>query len=204
NYADHAKELGNSIPTQPFFFLKPSSSILIQSQNKSIEIPKNCDVHHELELGVVIGKTGRDIQPSHADSFISGYCLALDMTARNLQNQAKKSGLPWSAAKGYDTFTPIGQFIPKNQIPNPNKLQLSLTIDGKMVQNGNTSDMIFDIPTLIHHVSQIMTLEEGDVILTGTPAGVGPVLPNQTLNGKLVDEHDQLVSEIQFTSQARS
>lgn len=141
NFADHAKELGNAVPKSPFFFLKPTSSFI--GAGESIEIPMGCEVHHEVELGVVIGKDGRDIAAKDAHKYIAGYTLALDMTARNLQEAAKKSGLPWSAAKGYDTFTPVGEFIPKEKIPDTDNVDLSLKIDGITKQEGNTRDMIF-------------------------------------------------------------
>ncbi|KAG0052651.1 Acylpyruvase fahd1, mitochondrial [Gryganskiella cystojenkinii] len=195
NFADHAKELGNAVPKSPFFFLKPTSSFI--KPGESIEIPKGCEVHHEVELGVVIGKEGRDIQAKDANKYIAGYTLALDMTARNLQDAAKKAGLPWSAAKGYDTFTPVGDFIPKEQIPDTNNVDLSLKIDGVTKQDGNTRDMIFKIPTLIEHVSSIMKLQEGDVILTGTPRGVGPVKAGETVTIEMATE-GKIISQLRF------
>eukprot|EP01117_Protostelium_nocturnum_P000321 TRINITY_DN10390_c0_g1_i1.p1 TRINITY_DN10390_c0_g1~~TRINITY_DN10390_c0_g1_i1.p1 ORF type:complete len:224 (+),score=89.49 TRINITY_DN10390_c0_g1_i1:42-713(+) len=181
NFAEHAKELGNEVPTNPFFFLKPTSSYL--RPNGTILIPPKCDVHHEVELAVVISQKTKMVKSQDAMKYVAGYAVALDMTARNLQAEAKSKGLPWSAAKGYDTFTPIGDFIPKEKIPDSElkNLELWLKIDGQYKQKGSTSQMIFDIPRLIEHVSSIMTLEEGDVILTGTPSGVGPVLPGQTV-----------------------
>ncbi|KAJ3408661.1 hypothetical protein HDV05_004792 [Chytridiales sp. JEL 0842] len=170
---EHAKELGNAVPKEPFFFLKPTTSY-VTSPGK-IELPKGAVVHHEVELGVVIGKSGRDIPESEALAHVEGYVVAIDVTARDMQDAAKKSGKPWSQAKGFDTFTPIGPLIPKSQIKDPHNVNLYLKIDGKTIQNGNTKDMIFKIPQLINHVSSIMTLEKGDLILTGTPAGVGPM-----------------------------
>ncbi|GJJ68341.1 acylpyruvate hydrolase [Entomortierella parvispora] len=195
NFADHAKELGNAVPKSPFFFLKPSSSFI--GAGESIEIPKGCEVHHEVELGVVIGKEGRDIAAKDADQYIAGYTLALDMTARNLQEAAKKAGLPWSAAKGFDTFTPVGEFIPKEKIPDTNNVDLSLKIDGVTKQDGNTRDMIFKIPTLIEHVSSIMKLQEGDVILTGTPRGVGPVKSGETVTCEMASQ-GKIISQLRF------
>ncbi|KAL2919592.1 hypothetical protein HK105_200504 [Polyrhizophydium stewartii] len=185
NFAKHAKELGNAVPEKPMFFLKPTSSYV--QQPGAIEVPEGTTVHHELELGVVIGKTGRNIPQSAANSFISGYVLALDMTARNLQDEAKKKGHPWTVAKGFDTFTPVGDFIPPSKIKDYNNLQLTLKVDGKVTQDGSTSEMIFRIPKLISFVSSVMRLEEGDVILTGTPEGVGPVVPGQIVEGTLAD-----------------
>ncbi|KAG0285693.1 hypothetical protein BGZ96_010108 [Linnemannia gamsii] len=192
NYSEHAKELGNAVPTEPFFFLKPTSSYITDGQN--IEIPDGCEVHHELELSVIIGKEGRDILAEDAEDYIAGYALSLDMTARNMQDKAKKEGRPWSASKGYDTFTPIGAFIPKDQIPNHGNIDLSLQVNGVTKQKGNTRDMIFSVPALIENVSSIMKLEEGDVIMTGTPKGVGRVVSGETitcdlaLDGKVLSQ----------------
>ncbi|KAF9543688.1 hypothetical protein EC957_000543 [Mortierella hygrophila] len=192
NYSEHAKELGNAVPTEPFFFLKPTSSYITDGQ--SIEIPAGCEVHHELELSVIIGKEGRDILAEDAEDYIAGYALSLDMTARNMQDKAKKEGRPWSASKGYDTFTPIGDFIPKDQIPDHGNIDLSLQVNGVTKQNGNTRDMIFSVPALIENVSSIMKLEEGDIIMTGTPKGVGRVLPGEiitcdlTVDGKVLSQ----------------
>ena len=134
-----------------------------------------------VELAVVIGERMRDARRATAMDRVAGYALALDMTARNLQDVAKKGGLPWAVAKGYDTFTPISDFIPKSQVADPHRLQLWCKVDDQLKQNGNTKDMIFDIPTLLEYISSVMTLEPGDVVLTGTPSGVGQVKPGQTL-----------------------
>ncbi|KAI9204319.1 uncharacterized protein BJ171DRAFT_123030 [Polychytrium aggregatum] len=202
NYAEHAKELGNAVPKSPMFFLKPTSSYLVRPSDGSlgiIERPKNVILHHEIELALVIGKNGRDIKASRAMDYVSGYALALDMTARNLQDAAKSKGHPWSVAKGFDTFTPIGEFIEKERVHDPSNLDIWLKNDGKLVQNGNTRDMLFSIPALIEYVSSVMRLEAGDVILTGTPAGVGPVLPGQILQGGLRNPgSDQDIATIEF------
>ncbi|KAH6902423.1 mitochondrial protein [Coprinopsis sp. MPI-PUGE-AT-0042] len=197
NYVAHAKELGNATPKEPFFFLKPTSSYL--PSGGKVEIPRGVVAHHEVELGLVIGKTGRDIKQADASSYISGYsarqlilifscsALAVDMTARNVQDKVKKAGLPWSSAKGFDTFTPIGSFIPKSKILDPHNLRLKLTVNGQTKQDGTTGDMMFKIPQLVENVSSIMTLEEGDVILTGTPSGVGPIQPGDKIECTLTD-----------------
>ncbi|SAM00058.1 hypothetical protein [Absidia glauca] len=122
NYSEHAKELGNAVPTAPFYFLKPTSSYL--ANNGTIEIPQGCQVHHEIELAVVIGKSGRDIKKADAMAYVAGYALAIDLTARNVQNEAKKKGMPWTIAKGFDTFTPISDFISKETIPDPSDVNL--------------------------------------------------------------------------------
>jgi len=125
------------------------------------------------------------------------------MTARNLQDQVKKRGLPWSAAKGFDTFTPIGSFISKAQITDPYSLSLSLKINGAFKQNGTTADMIFKIPRLIEHISSIMTLEEGDLVLTGTPSGVGKVSPGDTVECALADGSGTQLATLDFVAVAR-
>ncbi|KAI0256602.1 hypothetical protein BJV78DRAFT_1272747 [Lactifluus subvellereus] len=185
NYADHVKELKNALPKEPFFFLKPTTSYL--PSGGIIEIPRGITAHHEVELGLVIGKGGRDISEANAEEHIAGYALAIDMTARNLQEEVKKKGLPWSTVKGFDTFTPVGSYIQKPRIADPQNLNLWLKINDQIKQNGNTSDMIFRIPRLIQHISSIMTLEEGDLVLTGTPAGVGPVVAGDKVECALVD-----------------
>ncbi|KAJ1986382.1 hypothetical protein H4R33_003394 [Dimargaris cristalligena] len=179
NFRDHALELGNQVPKAPFFFLKPTSSYVTPPQ--PIEVPQGCTVHHEVELGVVIGQTGRDIAEADAMKHVAGYALALDLTARNMQDDVKHRGLPWSAAKGFDTFTPIGEFIPRDRVTDPHQVRLWCEVDGVAKQDGTTADMLFRIPQLVAHVSSIMTLEAGDVVLTGTPKGVGPIEPGQSI-----------------------
>ncbi|KAJ2721358.1 hypothetical protein GGI07_004028 [Coemansia sp. Benny D115] len=201
NFSEHAKELGNAVPTAPFFFLKPTSSY-VQSPGR-IEIPAGCVVHHEVELGVVIGKKARDVSAANAFEHVAGYALALDLTARNLQDEAKKKGLPWSAAKGFDTFTPVGPFIPASNIPDPHNVRLWIDVAGQIRQNGTTDAMIFQIPQLIEHVSRIMTLEVGDLLLTGTPKGVGPIVPGDRVVAGLEYNGSEL-SRIEFDAVARA
>ncbi|KAJ4478433.1 hypothetical protein J3R30DRAFT_3657617 [Lentinula aciculospora] len=196
NYAEHIKELSNTTPKEPFFFLKPTTSYL--PSGGTVEIPKGVICHHEVELGLVIGKGGRDISQANAEAHIAGYALAVDMTARNLQEQVKSKGLPWSAAKGFDTFTPIGTFIPKSDVKDPHDLKLWLKINGAFKQNGTTSDMIFPIPRLIEHISSIMTLEEGDLVLTGTPAGVGPIKAGDQVECALEDAEGKEMAKLSF------
>ena len=154
-----------------------------------LQLPPGCDeLHHEVELGVVISKTGVSIAESNAMDYVGGYALALDMTARDLQNKAKKLGQPWTLAKGFDTALPVSRFISKTEIPQPDNVHLWLKVDGELKQDGNTQDMIFTIPYLISYISQSMTLEEGDFILTGTPEGVSEVKPGQTIACGLGDK----------------
>jgi acylpyruvate hydrolase len=174
---DHISELNNQRPKQPFFFLKPSSSILPPASGPLL-IPSGVRAHYEVELGCIIGRTVRDLPEEDeggAISAISSYCLAIDMTARNVQDEAKKKGLPWSIAKGFDTFLPISEPIAKRNIPDPHDVDLKLTVNGETHQQDNTALMLFRIPIMLSAISRCMTLEEGDVVLTGTPKGVGEV-----------------------------
>ncbi|XP_068708902.1 oxaloacetate decarboxylase, mitochondrial-like [Montipora foliosa] len=159
-------------PTEdPLIFLKPSSTYL--RQGGKIKIPIGRDqIIHEVELGVVIGKTGRNISQSEAMDHVGGYALTLDMTDIDLifnKSEAETVIYPWLLGKGFDTATPVGEFILKSEIPDPNDVRLWLKVDGDMKQDGNTRDMIYKIPHLISFVSRYMTLEEGDLFLTGTP-----------------------------------
>jgi acylpyruvate hydrolase len=183
NFSDHAKELGNAIPTSPFFFLKPQSSLL--SPGGNIILPRSSsNVQHEVEITAVIGKKGKNIKEADALSYVAGYTLALDITARDLQNKVKEKGLPWTVAKGvetlkfnvigFDTFTPLSRQLV--QVKDIGNVDLWLKVNGELKQNGNTKDLLFKLPFLISHISKIMTLEEGDVILTGTPAGVAKLV----------------------------
>eukprot|EP00002_Diphylleia_rotans_P009739 TRINITY_DN2008_c0_g2_i1.p1 TRINITY_DN2008_c0_g2~~TRINITY_DN2008_c0_g2_i1.p1 ORF type:complete len:204 (-),score=35.65 TRINITY_DN2008_c0_g2_i1:244-855(-) len=171
NFAEHAAELGNQTPTSPFFFLKPTSSFLPFERDgvsAPIVLPKRSnDIHHEVELGVVIGKKAKNVSSHDAFDYIAGYVVALDLTARDIQAAAKAKGLPWSEAKGYDTFTPISDFIDRSVIPNPHEVELYCKVDDVERQRGKTDQMIFKIPQLIEHVTSVMTLDVGDVLLTG-------------------------------------
>ncbi|KAL8121556.1 oxaloacetate tautomerase FAHD1, mitochondrial-like [Apium graveolens] len=181
NYAAHAKELGNAVPKEPVLFMKPTSSYL--ANGGTIEVPHPLSsLDHEVELAVVIGRKARDVSESNAMNYIGGYALALDMTAREIQASAKSAGLPWTVAKGQDTFTPISSILSQDMVPDPHNLELWLKVDGELRQKGSTADMIFKIPFLISHISSLMTLLEGDVILTGTPQGVGPVKVGQKID----------------------
>ncbi|XP_021361184.1 acylpyruvase FAHD1, mitochondrial-like [Mizuhopecten yessoensis] len=186
NYKSHAAELNNPIPKNPLVFIKPTSSYIVEGQR--IKFPPGCsELHHEVELGVVIGKGGSNISESDAMEHVGGYVVALDMTARDLQDFAKKNGHPWSLAKSWDTSCPVSNFIEKDKIPNPANLDLWLKVNGELKQKGNTTDMIFPIPFLISFLSSYFTLEEGDLLLTGTPSGVGPVKEGDEIQAGLSD-----------------
>lgn len=139
------------------------------------------NLHHEVELAVIIGKHGTNIPQDKAMDYVGGYALALDMTARDLQEEAVKKGLPWAIPKGFDTACPIGNFISKDVIRDPHDLNVWLKVNDQLRQNGFTKDMHFTIPVLLSYISKYFTLEPGDVILTGTPAGVGAVNPGDVI-----------------------
>lgn len=173
-YSEHAIELGNAIPEKPLLFLKPTSSYVVEGS--CIRVPSGCtSLHHEIELGVVIKAKCKSLKSEDVMNHVAGYVLALDMTARDFQDEAKKKGHPWTLAKGFDTSCPVSSFIPKEQILDPHNIELWCSVNGNIRQCGSTKDMIFNIPTLVSYISNYFTLEEGDVILTGTPSGVGPV-----------------------------
>ncbi|OAA78177.1 2-keto-4-pentenoate hydratase [Akanthomyces lecanii RCEF 1005] len=178
NYADHIAELSSAKPKQPFFFLKPTSSMLLPGEGPCVR-PKGVDMHFEVELALVIGKLVRDLKPNDlqgAMDAIKAYAVAIDMTARNTQNEAKRKGLPWDIAKGFDTFLPMSGVIPKDAIADPHDVELFLEVNGQVRQKGSTNLMIFQIPRILSDISRVMTLQPGDVVLTGTPAGVGPAV----------------------------
>ncbi|KAJ5624250.1 hypothetical protein N7510_000559 [Penicillium lagena] len=180
NYADHITELNNTKPKQPFFFLKPASSILLPGGGPVLR-PKGTNLHYEVELGLVMGKTVRDLDPEDEQ----GYILAIDMTARNVQEEAKKKGLPWSIAKGFDTFLPISQEIAKSRIPNPHDAFLRLSVGTTERQADSTSLMLYRIPQQLAQISRVMTLEKGDIVLTGTPKGVGEVRAGDVMKASI-------------------
>ncbi|KAK2711993.1 hypothetical protein QYM36_010874 [Artemia franciscana] len=186
NYSDHAKELGNTVPDTPLLFLKPMSACILEGE--AIEIPKGCiDFQHEIELAVIIGKKCRQVPASEAMSYVGGYALALDMTARDFQREASKKGQPWALAKCIDTSCPVSQFIDPSVISDPHNLELVCKVNGEIKQKGNTKDMVFRIPELLSYISEYFTLEEGDMVLTGTPAGVGPVVAGDVIECSLSD-----------------
>ncbi|KAL8937544.1 MAG: hypothetical protein Q9211_003629 [Gyalolechia sp. 1 TL-2023] len=193
NYADHIKELNSARPKKPFFFLKPPSSILPPNSGPVLR-PTGVTLHYEVELALIIRKTLRDLNENDektAMDAIGGYAMSIDMTARNIQDEAKKKGLPWSIAKGFDTFLPMSEYIPKDKIPDPHNLELWLSVNDEGRQRDSTNLMMFRIPRQLANISQCMTLEEGDVVLTGTPKGVGSVVRGDVMRAGLrVDGKD--------------
>ncbi len=188
NYIEHARELGDAIPEKPVIFLKPSSS-LIFSGEKIIYPEFSNSLHYETELVLLIGRTGKKIPREKALDYIAGYTIGLDMTLRDLQSQAKKQGHPWTISKCFDTATVIGEFLSPGKIVNPNSIELKLWVNGELKQYGNTANMIYSVEEIIEYLSFYFTLEEGDLVFTGTPEGVGEV----RVGDKLVAEIPELV-----------
>ncbi|GAB1198922.1 hypothetical protein APSETT444_008252 [Aspergillus pseudonomiae] len=185
--SDHITELKNTAPKQPFFFFKPASAILCPGEGPVLR-PKGTNLHYEVELALVMGKTLRDHDPNDekgALDAIHSYLLGIDMTARNVQDEAKKKGLPWSIAKGFDTFLPVSQEIAKSRIPNPHDAFLRLSVGSQMRQADSTGLMLYRIPRLLAEISRVMTLEKGDVVLTGTPKGVGEVKAGDVMRASI-------------------
>lgn len=180
NYADHVRELRNAAPTEPLLFLKPSSAYAPEGSPVLLP-PHTRNLHHELELAVVLGRSGRAVPEAAAMDYVAGYALCLDMTARDVQDECKKKGLPWTLAKSFTGSCPVSAFVPKEKVPDPHRLKLWLRVNGQLRQEGETSAMIFSIPYLISYVTKFIALEEGDIILTGTPKGVGPVKENDEI-----------------------
>ena len=184
NYAEHAKEMKFDVPVSPVLFLKSPSAIIHQGEQIVIPAISN-DVHYEVELTVLIGKSGKNIPRESALQYVAGYSVGLDMTMRDVQLEAKKKGLPWSLAKGFDTSAPLSEFIPAALVGNPMSLSIQLKINGKVKQSSSTSKLIFPVDTIIAYISQFMTLERGDVIYTGTPEGVSRVNHGDSLEAIL-------------------
>lgn len=187
NYADHAKELKNDIPVEPVIFFKPDCAILRNNQPFFIPAFSN-NLHYEVEVVFKICKVGKTISRKFAHRYYDSIGVGIDFTARDLQEHCRKNGLPWEISKAFDSSAAISRFIPKADIKNLNKLQFSLQKNGKVVQNGNTSDMIFHIDAIIEYVSKFVTLKTGDLIYTGTPAGVGPVKIGDHLEAFMEDK----------------
>ncbi len=184
NYEAHAHEMKTDVPGTPVVFLKPSTALL--SNGSSVVIPSfSRDVHHEVELVVMVGRGGKDIPRSRAYDHVGGYAVGLDMTLRDVQAEAKAKGLPWAVAKGFDTSAPVSPFARPESVPDPHNLLITLEVNGKVRQRANTGAMVFRIDHVIAYLSTVFTLEEGDLIFTGTPEGVGPVVPGDRMHAEL-------------------
>jgi len=180
NYRRHAIEMGRPFPSEPVVFMKPDSSIL--KKNKPFFLPDfSSEIHYEVEVVVKISKLGKGISPKFAPRYYDELTAGIDITARDLQSSLSKSMLPWEISKGFDGAAPLGKFIPASSVGDPGKLDFRLEINDRIVQQSNTSDMIFSINEIISYVSRFFTLRTGDLIFTGTPSGVGPLKRNDHL-----------------------
>ena len=191
NYTDHIKELENERPTDPVLFLKPDTSVLLKKQPFFIPEFSN-DVHHEVEILVRINRIGKHIDKKYAHKYYEEIGLGIDFTARDLQSKLKEKGLPWEKAKGFDGAAVIGKFLSKNDFENVNDINFRLEKNNVVVQRSNTAFMLWKIDELIEYISKYFTLKIGDIIFTGTPAGVSSVKMNDTLTGYI--ENKELFS----------
>lgn len=184
NYAEHAREMGNDTREPPFFFGKPADAIVVDGAAMPYP-PQTDDVHHEIELVVAIGKHGSDIAQADALSHVYGYGVGLDMTRRDLQAAAKKAGRPWDMAKGFDHSAPIGPIAAASSIGHPASGAITLMVNGVERQRGDLADQIWNVAETIAYLSQFAQLKAGDLIMTGTPAGVGAVVRGDVLEGHI-------------------
>ena len=186
NYADHAREMGSDLPEKPMVFMKPPTSLLIR--NRPFYHPDfSNEIHHEVEIVLRVSKNGKRVHPRFAASYYDAIGLGIDFTARDLQAQCKKAGHPWEIAKGFDYSAVISsEFIPVNEL-DPAAIQFSLTRNDEVVQSGNTRDLIFGFNELICYLSVFFKLQQGDLVYTGTPEGVGPVKGGDLLKGFIGD-----------------
>lgn len=194
NYAMHAKELNNAIPESPLLFLKPQTALI--KNNRPFDYPPfSQEVHYEVELFFRLKKNGRNIPAENAMEYIDGIGIGIDFTARDIQQQAKEKGWPWDTAKGFDHSAPVSAVHPLDRFPDLEAIHFRLEKNGVAVQEGYSGDMIFGLPELIAHMSRYFTLNIGDLIFTGTPAGVGPVEVGNTLEA-FVENESWLTCEV--------
>jgi len=187
NYAAHAAELKNAVPKNPMIFMKPPTALLLK--DKPMYIPEfTQDLHYEAEIVLKIAKNGRHVQPEFAGEYYNQIAFGIDFTARDVQKRLKEKGHPWEIAKGFDHSAGLSEFINMSDLNNAKHIQFRLDLNGETVQNGNTEDLIFDFNTLIVYISRFFKLQQGDIIYTGTPAGVGPVKIGDKLEGYIEDK----------------
>lgn len=184
NYTDHIQELANERPEDPVVFLKPDTSLVLKNQPFFIP-PFSDDVHYEVEVLVRINRIGKHIQQKFAHKYYDEIGLGIDFTARDLQAKLKAKGLPWEKAKAFDGAAVVGDWVNKSELPHIDELQFEMTKNGTVVQQSSSALMLWKVDELIAYVSQFFTLKIGDIIFTGTPAGVGPVAENDVLEGSL-------------------
>ncbi|CAM3479265.1 fumarylacetoacetate hydrolase family protein [Parendozoicomonas haliclonae] len=183
NYAEHARELNNPIPTDPILFIKPATAITPLEEDL-VFAPELGDVHYEVEIAILIGQTMKNVSEAEAANGIVGLGVALDLTLRDLQSKLKEKGHPWEKAKAFDGASPLSGFL-KYTGQNLNDIPVKLTIDGDVRQDGSSAQMLFGIPALLSYISKYFTLQPGDVVLTGTPAGVGKLESGMELKAEL-------------------
>ncbi len=187
NYIDHAKELDNPVPKEPIFFMKPESSLLMN--NRPFYLPDfSNEIHHEVEIVLKIHRLGKNIEKKFAHRYYDEIGIGIDFTARDLQRKQIENGKPWEIAKVFDGSAPLGKFIKKDRLPDSNAINFHLVKNNEIVQKGNTHDMIFSFEEIISYVSRFLTLKIGDLIYTGTPAGVGPVKIGDHLVASIEDK----------------
>ena len=187
NYAAHAKELGNEIPDEPVIFMKPKSALL-QTHTPFYYPEFTNELHYECELVVRISKNGKYVQERHASNYYNGITTGIDFTARDIQDELKKKGLPWEKAKAFDNSAAVGKFIDITPEYNRKNVNFCLYKNKELVQQGNSSQMVFSIDAIIHHISNYFSLNIGDLVFTGTPAGVGECVVGDELEGFIEDQ----------------
>jgi len=185
-YKKHAEEMHSKLTEKPLLFLKPASAVIFNGDSIVIPRMSKC-LHYEVEMGLVIGKKCKNVKQKNALDYVMGYLVCLDITARDIQDEAKKNSWPWAIAKGFDTFAPISDVVLKDKIINPNNLDLLLKVNGEIRQSSNTGYMVYSVERIIEFISEIMTMEKGDLIMTGTPEGVGEIRKKDVLEADLGD-----------------
>ncbi len=201
SYQKHADEMNTSVPREPVLFLKPASAVVFSGEHIVKPKQSTC-LHHEVELGVVINKRCKHLEVQDAKDAIFGYVLALDITARDIQSEAKRKGWPWTIAKGFDTFAPFSTMISSSEVNNPDQLEMKLWVNDSLRQQGNTRDLIWPVDYIISYVSSMMTLEPGDVILTGTPEGVSEIKAGDRIRAVLVEKSELCRLEVDVVDES--
>lgn len=194
NYAAHALEMGSDLREPPFFFMKPADAVVPGDKTTIAYPPKTENFHYEGELVVAIGKGGANIAVEDANDHIFGYAVGLDMTRRDLQFAAREKGRPWDMGKGFDESAPCGRIIPASKIGHPEKGAIWLKVNGETKQSGDISDLIWNIPESVSYLSGLVTLQAGDLLYSGTPEGVGPVV-----SGDVMTVHVEGVADLEVT-----
>lgn len=186
NYPEHARELNNAIPDAPVIFMKPPTALLKGNDFYLPEFSK--DIHYECELVYRVGKNGKHIEEKFASKYVNGITVGIDFTARDIQSEQKKKGLPWEIAKAFDNSAVISEFVEIQLLKNLSSIKFQMKKNGEIVQEGDSAEMIFTIEKIISYLSVYFTLQQGDLIFTGTPAGVGPISIGDKLEGYLEGE----------------